>query len=349
MTTEGRTRQLRNALHDVLGGNPSHAPLAFVVEHSRRWALAYLRTASQRVTGVFQRLGMSPEDAAYDVIAELFSRDQKGSFHVLQRWWNNLRPNDRSTDEALEQAFRRLVVGAVHQRAFQSYRDSDPHLAKIIRNIKLALKKHPTVRQILDQDFPALIARHCKSSRSHLPQMPSEVLLPQLYDLTMPRASLSRMLDSLGEILSSQMEYRRILPVVQAALLIREVYLSDACRADGSEYATGFSESDVEGMVGEALECVRRSALANYLNKRKLSEDELQAHSAALELIMRSYYLDGRTKNGADGTFYASLKKHLPGLTQENFRRKHRMILEYLVKQTTRHLRIAIQKELGKV
>jgi hypothetical protein len=343
MASSNTPAGFHSALAEVVRGSPSHADLLCVIEHAHRLALAYLRVGTSSLLGVFRRLGVSAEDAAYDTIAELFARDDTRSFPVLARWWKTIPSASKATVELTSSSFRRLVIGAVHQRAFQCYHDADPHLSKIIRNIKLALKRHPSVKQMSENGTIGVVPRGCRSLRSELPCLPHELLLPELFDAIGPRARLKEMLDALGRVLLEQKEYRRFLPIVEAALMIREVYLSDASWSTTIEPSEGLSEVEIATMVKSSVGAVRQSALMHYQQRGALSQEEANAHESALADILRHYCMDSDDHNGSSETFLLALQRHLPGLTQADYRRKHRVVLEYLVKSGIAHLRKAVR------
>ena len=159
--------RLRSSLIAVLGENSAHTAIACVVDTAHDVAHAYLRVAGTAMQ--YARAALNPSNAAYDAIADLFARDSDNHFPVLVRWWKALPSSEKASDASVAMAFRRLVIGAVHQRVFHMYRESDPHLAKIIRNVKLALRYHATVQLAMDRGEPAIIPRECRSLQRGLP------------------------------------------------------------------------------------------------------------------------------------------------------------------------------------
>jgi hypothetical protein len=336
MRTKENMMQLRHSLVEVMDGTGARPVIASVVDTAHGLALAYLRVAGTAVQGLLARAAMNPEDAAYDAIAELFAKDGENHFPVLARWWNALSSSDKGSDAILAPAFRRLVIGAVHQRVFQMYRESDPFLAKIIRNIKLALRHHVTVQLTMDRGEPAIMPLACRSLHSGLPGMPNELLLPGLFDAVTPRSSLKEMLGIIGSILRKQRDYRRVVRVVDAAVLIREVYLSDALWDTSTGPSEGLSAEEIAAILSESLSAVRESVLANYRHRRVLDQCESDAFALALSEIVQHMFVDA---GGRDGSFFDFLKRHLPALTRAEYGAKHRVIMEYLVKSTTYHIR----------
>jgi len=333
---------LRSSLLSGMAGKATRLEIARVVEESHHIALAYLRVATYGVRYMLRKSGVNIEDLAYDAIADLFAQGDTGSLPVLAQWWNSLPSSERADADKSFLAFRRLVIGAVHQRVFQMYRDVDPHLAKIIRNIKIALKRHPSVERGNEGGAMLLIPRSCRSLRLHLPPMPHELLLPELFDAIRLRSSLKEMLGVLGRVLRAQTDYRRTVTIVEAAALIREVYLSDAQYTTVADRPEGLSEDEIRAMVAKTLDGVLETILANYRRRGAVSPPESDAHASALSDILRITYLDG---SGRDGSYFDALKRHLPSLTKGTYREKHRVILEYLVKSATKDIRRRLRAE----
>jgi hypothetical protein len=336
-----------DALNAVIDGRASHSELRSVITFAHKLALAYIRVASVSLFDVFQRLGMSPEDAAYDAIAQLFARTEDNRYPALTRWRKSIPPASTPNENLLALAYRRLIIGSVHQRAFQCYHDTDPHLSKIIRNIKLALKRHPSVKQSVVHGSLVVIPRKCRALQADLPAMPHELLLPEIFDAIASHTSLKEMLDAIGRILLAQREYRRMLPVIETALLVREVYLSDVSLSTMVEPSDGLSVHEIGRMVDSSVRAVRQSTLANYQQRGTLTQQEAEAHESALADILRTFYIDSDGREECPETFRVMLQRHMPGLTRVDYHKKHRVILEYLVKNCVMHLRKAVRGQNG--
>lgn len=343
MHTKENMMQLRRSIIAVLAGNNSYAAIVCVVDTAHGLALAYLRVAGTAIQGLLARTALNPGDAAYDAIAELFARDGDNYFPVLVRWWKALPSSEKASETSVALAFRRLVIGAVHQRVFQMYRESDPHLAKIIRNIKLALRHHATAQLAMDRGEPAIMPRACRSLQLGLPGMPNELLLPQVFDALTPRSSLKEMLGIISSILRRQRDYRRVVRVVDAAVLIREVYLSDAVWDTNTYPSEGLSSEEIAAIVSESLFSVRESVLANYRQRRVLDQSESDAFALALNDIVQHMFVDA---DGRDGSLFEFLKRHLPTLTRAEYKAKHRTIMEYLVKSATHDIRKRVRPQV---
>jgi hypothetical protein len=325
----------------LIAGTASHAVVTLFVKESHDIAAAYLRVANSSVRSLLSRLNLSADDAAYDAIAELFSRDPDSSFPVLARWWKKLPPSCTSSEAETALAVRRLVVGAVHQRVFGMYRDSDPQMAKILRNIKLALKRHPRVRQVAVGRDTVITHRSASSLRPDLPPMPHELLLPGVFDALVPGAGLKDILDAIGEALLQLKGYRGYISLVEAAIIVRDVYAADSRMHPDATPIDSFTSEDIAALVESTLADKRGTLFSRYERRGILTPEEGRAHSRAVGDILRRICLDGPS----DEPYFAVLKQYLPFLTTEQYRKRHRSILEYLVRKATLIIRARIQNQ----
>ncbi len=84
-------------------------------------------------------LGIQRNDVAYDCIADLFQKDEKGNYVKLQAFFNSLNIQSLSNQEILSH-LRRIVSSRVNQGLFRIYQEAYPSLGKIIRNIKVSIQ-----------------------------------------------------------------------------------------------------------------------------------------------------------------------------------------------------------------
>ena len=84
-------------------------------------------------------LGIQRNDVAYDCIADLFQKDEKGNYLKLQAFFGSLDVQSLSNQEIFFH-LRRIVSSRVNQGLFRIYQEADPSLGKIIRNIKASIQ-----------------------------------------------------------------------------------------------------------------------------------------------------------------------------------------------------------------
>lgn len=299
-----------------------------VIDLAHRIATAYVRAGTHSVQALLRRLDLSPQDAAFDALGELFQRDAEGRFPSLLRWWDALTREERSDAQAAGLAFRRLVMGAVQQRIFQFYHESDPALSKVVRNVKLALRKHPCVVRV-GRGRQTEIAFRDAVVHEGLPQMPSELLVPDFYDRVGSGTSLRDMLTHLVSVLAEQRSYRRSIPLMQAAVIIRDAYWSDAQWRLAEDGDDGMTAEEISAVIATAVAGLRGGILGNYVRRGRLTGEQAEAHLAAVSEIMQESVAG---KVGEKIAFFDVLSKFLPGLKREAYHGEHRVVLEYLVR-----------------
>lgn len=134
LTPETRVDCIRN----MISATPRRENIQRYVE------LAHALTEASLRTSTFHRsaeLGISSRsDLALDAISDLFERDFEGRFIRLIRYFEEQDYRSRDARE-LWTLNRRLIAGTVSDALFRNYRESDPSLARIIRNLKRGIQK----------------------------------------------------------------------------------------------------------------------------------------------------------------------------------------------------------------
>jgi hypothetical protein len=313
--------------------DPARRVITEIVNLCHKIAVAYLRVKQMGWKMNASHLGLSLDDIAFDAIAELFRRDPLGRF-VCSRSFPPADFPTLSEADALSR-LRAIVIGAVNQQLFRFYGMADPSLARILRNIKLALKDHATATRIQLKGDHAICPRSAESIREHLPPIPPELLAPLLYDRIHARTSLRDSLSALVDVLSTQTEYRRAYGLLDTAMLIRSVQI--ALYEDKVDEAppTGLTEEEVQQMVDSVLALLKKNPGDAYLRRGRLSESELGSHLCTVRDVLLGK--NGHANAGNDSA-YVLLASHLPGLTPRQFNDHHRVILDYLLKLARREL-----------
>ena len=131
-------KNLRPNLSFVLANAHSKRQLEELVSLCHSLAVSSIRgkLASGKINTTL--LGLNDSDLAYDCIADLFQRDEKGTVLHLKTYFESFLVESES-DELLLAHLRRLIFARVNQGLFRLYNEADPALGKILRNIKLAI------------------------------------------------------------------------------------------------------------------------------------------------------------------------------------------------------------------
>ena len=334
---------LKDLLRSIVSDQPDPSAVTALVNVCHKIALAYLRVKSSSSKFDATRFGLTIDDFAYDAIAELFGRDTFGSYSTFRSFVQRIGSIDQQSDNEIASSLRPIVFGAVNQRIFRMYGLYDPGLSKIIRNIKLALKNHPSVSTSKYLGDTMIVPRDDNSLQEHLPPPVPELFSPDFYECLTARSSLKDMLDILGDVLRRQTSYRKMIALVEAALLIRSAYASDVQMKPEEEPGQTLSQSEVHGMISETVKRLEHNTARSYLRKGKLNAHELESHLCAIRDVLLAEFV---WSDGQSSSYYEIMKRYLNWLTPELYHRKHRVVLEYLSKLARRDLISRLKSEL---
>ena len=136
--------KLFKLIQDICSGNYSPTELVEFVDICQKTSISYLKY--QEVLGKNIRPKNSEgandlEDVAIDCIAGLFTRNDDGEFTQLIKYFNPIfEPEEQVDDKVVLMMLRRLVVKKTKQELSRIFRERDPEGAKIIRNIRVAIR-----------------------------------------------------------------------------------------------------------------------------------------------------------------------------------------------------------------
>ncbi len=340
------TKKLRYLIKSFIFGFPSINEINELVNISHKIALAYLRTKFLSNKYVENRFGIDINDLALDVIADIFARDNNGMFVEINKYFKQLGDLSVLSDDELFVGLRRLVFSATNVRFFKIYGELDTALSKIIRNLKITLKNHSSVKAIVHNEENFLAPRNTENLLLSLPFIPEEILSPEFYDRVSSKSSLRDMLTAIGDVLKEQNNYKKIAPLIEVAVLIKEAYASDAIRKMGNEEVTAeqtiFNEQ-IKSIAQEVVSNLKTQYSSRYVEKEKLLKTEITALFDATEEILINHFCSG---NGDPASYYATLQKQLKDLNKEIYAGKYRVILEYLAKIARNQMSDILKDEL---
>ncbi len=331
---------IKSLLLRVLELRSTHRELTEFVNLCHKMAVTYLH--SKKTYGKFnpENIGLTLEDFAYDSIAELFKQSDK-EFPELIQYFDKFKPIEQSSSEEILNALRCLIFSSVNHRIYRTYREHDPSLGKIIRNVKEHLAKHPTATlvEVAEEKYIKPCNVNVKKS--------SSLITPELFSIEFfarlpENASLDAMLTLVAEILSEQTEHQQMIPITETALLIRSAYSRN--NIEPSSYEQSFFTSDeLKMFISESVQQTKRYLHSSYVQKGKLTCEESATYCNVISDILQHEFLHFEQ----DGQSYFSImKNHFPTLMQEQYNEHHRVILEYVAKQAKNDLRERLKREL---
>ncbi len=324
----------------VLQPNPQRKPLLSFIHFAHRMALAYLRTKNG-TANLSARLGITPEDIAYDAIAEIFRTDENYSLVELRYYFDRCGDLSKLSDDDVLSALRRLVFSTVNHHVFRCYGELDPGLARLIRNIKLTAREEGAVAIAEIRGQQSLLPRGQDVLHPDFPWIPPELLAAEFR----PKggSSLAERLTTLALVLDEQTEYCRATPLLEAALLIRSAYASQADRSIEEVPEAGIMEHEIRRVIEFVVRELRQTKTLSYTRPGKLTQHEVDAHMLAVNDLLADEFLNG---DGNTTNYFARLQQHLPEVTRDVYKIKHRVILEYLAKTAKMEARRILIREL---
>jgi hypothetical protein len=153
---------------------------------------------------------------------------------------------------------------------------------------------------------------------------------------------LREMLRTIATVLAEQQEYSRVYPIAGVAQILRGVYARAIEETDTTDASDAMSNDELERFLNPALGRVLRQTGRNYVEKGKVTEQDLRTYARTLFDILIEEFNAQQT---GDGTFYDFLVRHDPTVSRKQYLEKHRIILEYLTKLVRRELQESIKKE----
>jgi hypothetical protein len=280
--------------------------------------------------------GINHTDLAMDCIAELFRRNESGSYVALKAYFGSF--NIAEADDAeLAVHLRRLVSSAVNQTIFGLLGALDPGLSKIIRNIKGGIVSLRTFDE-MEVRGEACIAPILTDPLLHLPFIESDSLTSLLIESFRGGDRTPHMLAALACVLRDQVECTRAVPLVRAAMVFREVFaLKESIGPSVAQIVEPSREAEFHLAIDRACKNVYQKVEAKYLDTKGLPKELLDSYFQAVRHFMVSR-LDAR---GEEPTLLESLRTTGLDVGREDYRRLHRQRLEYLahlVKRETKRI-----------
>ena len=290
-----------------------------------------------------QSFGIPLEGVAFDCIAELFQRDEDGEFIELKEYFSGERKLDTDQKETAVELFRRLVFSKLHHGLFRLYRENDPILSRILRNIKLALKSSRQLEQKerLGLNYIALIS---STDTDQLPEIPIDELRAEMMARIRGKDSTKNIVAHVVDILASQDRYRTSFPLIDLALIVKRIATEERLSIEQIvRIDDQILEHDIEGLVLHGMKELEVVLRKRYLETGKIPAELFKCYIAAIREMMTDIYVRN------DGTFESQpeyLKHQIENLTTEEYRDRHRTYFEYIVRLAKRHFQEQLRELL---
>ncbi|MCD4664563.1 MAG: hypothetical protein K8R68_04765 [Bacteroidales bacterium] len=315
------------------------------------------------------------EDVAIDCIAGLFMRNKDGEFVQLRRYFGNEIESDAVPSEMLiSSMLKRLIVKKTKQELSRVFKERDPEGAKIIRNIKVAIRnsdkfdffkemgrdfvylqpdsKLAGKKNNFQIDSSTIIFKKNTENNSIFEKdikkhtIPEKILFQYFLEKYIPSDSISTMLGKMMEIVISLPEYQNYLAMDSIAAIIREVTFQHAHEKLSNNVDTNsplhdLQTKEIDQVNKSVIKFIRKKIHQQYLGRKKVTPGKTEIYCRAI-----SDFVNELTQGKETDSNFQYLKRYLPGLTQESYREEERSVFEYLIKITKKVLRNKLRELL---
>ena len=344
---------LRAVLLVVVSNTPTRHAIRALVDRCHRIAAAYLRHR-QRTGHLHRDLLTEPVgDLAFDALGDLFARDAHGRFMELRGYFAT--GDERAAEEVraateatLERRLRGLVLSAVSDWLFATYRTADRSLARLIRRLKRVAGEMGGARlERRGRTLWVVAAGEEDGGGGHL--LPPETLEARVAGAvaasTCTRDLLEAALCALRRGSGCQAAYpltglaqvlRAAETRVGAATAATEVYPTTTTSGEAEGRAARaplLRPEEARGLIAQSVEAVRAAKAAHYVQRQGLDAQAYQAYFAAIADRLRAQFVP---PGDPELTQQAALERHL-GCGRAAYRAEHRAQLEYLARLTRTH------------
>ncbi len=362
MNKEVRRDDMKNAnltqlVYSICDGSYSQAGLIHYIDLAQKISLSYLKyqeMLGKRISGDAWEADLELADLAMDCIAELFGRDDAGRFPQLKKYYEGkFAEMPFINDAEVLILTRRLIVRKTKQELSRIFRERDPEGAKIVRNIKVAIRTAPDLHLFreLGKEFvfhgplsrceqnDAVGKAMAQYLRRTQPPLPEEMLHKLFLDNFRSGDSVSVSIRRLLEALHGMSEYQNFCGLDVVVKLVRYVKF-DVCRdriAAGESVSTPSDElesKEMEGYINVVMESIWLRLDSQYLRTSKLPIEKARIYHRALRDVLYDLIQKRDTSS-----YYRNLKFYIPELTQKEYRQQERSVFEYLAKLAKKEFR----------
>lgn len=315
------------SLKAVIKGKANNYEVNIIVKAAQQFATIRLLQIIKKHQTNIEIYPHNISSIALDMIADLFHRDEEGKFIEISEYFTEERDIEKLNDEAILDAFRIIIFSKLNDGVIRLYREKDPILAKIIRNLKIEVKKSEHF-YLLERFGDIYIAPKDICLDEECEPFPIDNLEKEIC-LNTTRIKSGDFLKSIFTLLIES-GYRKFYSLMDVAFIMKRIY---------SRHSQNFQsmfildkdlyEFDINSIVRTCLGEIETSLRQKYVENKKIEEKIFIGLIAAIdEFITRTYiYTDGH-----DLSHYDYIKNHMPLVSYEEYRKNYRIYFEYMTK-----------------
>jgi len=324
---------LKSRLEAILAGSATVSQLESVVRicHANAVGALVRRGHLAQLTRLH---GLKFSDMAYDCIAEIFARDGRGKYLVLESYFC-AHEMAVLTDREVYLHLQRLTFMKVRQGLYRLYGEMDPQLGKILRNIKAAVRSLDLFVEIDRLGDTWLAPSLCDPAKTLSP-LDTDELTRWLCEEASGSEFIPELLARLALRLRQQQTHSRMVSIVSMGLAIRAFYKQKQVPML-AEPSVVLDEGslDVPRAIEDACRSVRMRTFPKYVRAGKMHQVIFDAYFVTIAQMLEARFV---RHDGKDFQLSTSFLGLVPGVTPDEYRKKHRNKLEYLARLAHEHV-----------
>lgn len=334
--------ELKSIILGVTIGNAPTRDVGQCVSLCRNIAVVFLRRKASTGKVDPDFFGVSLDDVALDSIADLFQRDEKGDLIQLKAYFEGI-SIETSSDEELLTHLRRLVFAKVNQGLFRMYNETDPALGKILRNIKLAVQSLDNFAIVERFGESCLVPAMCETLE-HLPQADRADLEAVLKEAMHRLDTIPSLLSHLSLCLRNQCTHSRIVPLMDVAFSIRDIYSRRKIDPGMTQPVDRFTEEDAKKIIDECCRKMICETRKQYVGQGKVSEERFEKYFHVIRENLEARIIE---HDGELFSFFDRLKTLVPEMTKDEYGKYDKSKIEYLARLTHNRTISELKKNFG--
>ncbi len=374
MNTVVNRSNLADLVSRICQGDYQELELTQFVNLVQKVSLSYLKY--QEVIGKHIRWERNKnvgelDDLALDCVAGLFMRNEQGEFIQLKKYFcQGTTDVDELDDAEILVLLRRLVIKKTKQELSRIFKERDPEGAKIVRNIKVAIKSSSDFSSFREmgreyvylsgsQGDPSVLgAKHSNGQsisergtppppqpvnelkngklagylRRTQPSIPEKSLRSEYLNLYGPKDPVSAGIRKMLSVVKNDKRYQNFLPLDMIARIMRNTNLEMA-RDRLSAQITDVSPLDalkLKEIEKRKLEVLER--IREKIQNQYVMTEKISPEKGEIYLKALAEILDDISHGKKYDSYYKHLRRYMPKLSQRAYRSGERTIFEYLGK-----------------
>jgi len=283
-------------------------------------------------------------------------RNETDDFVQLNRYFTPFLNNSEIDDNEMLMMLRRLVVKKTKQELSRIFRERDPEGAKIIRNIRVAIRNSDQFSSFKEMGREFVYLHNYQQDDNKLSDpdaherklsgLSDKILAQEFSQRYCPTDSVSTMMKKMLEIVSNGPFNQNCLPIDTIANLIRDVtfnqFKEETCKdTDNTSPFHDLQLKEVDAVNKDVIQLIHQKIQLQYLKKNKISSLKADIYCKAINDFVQDLTHERECESN-----FRYLKRYIPNLSQKSYREQERSIFEYLVKVTKKSLRKKLKELL---